>query len=114
MIGCLIGAIIIIGFWGIIPGGGGIGVIAMGGCCGGGAGFGFGGSGFWGTGADFRVAPCVCFGRGATCFDILPSGEVIWPAPALRFVAGFGPIFSFSSSGNKPLTLWIWWICKDL
>lgn len=30
-----------------------------------------------------------------------------------RAPTGFGPIFSFSSSGKSPFTLWIWWICSS-
>lgn len=29
-------------------------------------------------------------------------------------ITGLGPIFSFSSSGSKPFTLWIWWIWSSI
>lgn len=80
------GTIIMGGWGGIMPGGGGRGAMGSGGCGGGGAGTGGGGGcGGWcliGSGADPNT--------------------------------GLGPIFSFSSSGSSPFTLCIWWICSSM
>lgn len=66
-----IGAIIIIGFWGIMPGGG-RGAIAMVGCWGGG-GFGFTDGGSAGVGPDFNVTTELVLLIEGGCFKVTLS-----------------------------------------
>lgn len=102
---------IIIGGWGggNIPGGGGsgaIGVIGKGGWGGGGAGATEGA----GTGGGGTATGAGGLGRGAVGGA---GGADVGVIDDDDVVTGFGPIFSFSSSGKRPLTLWIWCICSS-
>lgn len=131
--GCLMGIIIMPGWGGRRPGGGGsaamggrpIGVGGGGGgagCCGGadtGTGGGMGWGLAWAAGGAGGFDTGTLGGLGADVMgggtaDLVPGGGGRDCMPLTdREPTGFGPIFSFSSSGNSPFTLWIWWICSS-